>query len=61
MKKKEKKVKHRKRKWWKKKCQELIISLSMMRVEKWKKGEEVKDAPKRGKLWGSLGSGSFSF
>ena len=43
-----KKVKHRKVKWWKK-CKELIISLSMIRIQRGKKrkeGKTVRDAPK---------------
>ena len=54
---------HRKVNWWKK-CKELIISVSLMGMKKSQKKEgrqkRVKDAPKQGKFWGSLESGSFS-
>ena len=52
-----------KREWWKK-CQEVIISMSLMRT---KNGEQEKESrrcarrPKARQTLGKLGSGSYSF
>ena len=53
-KKKKKKAKYRKRKWWKK-CKELIISLSMIRMKKGKKEKESKRSERRPKARQTLG------
>ena len=62
-KKKKKKVKYRKRKWWKKR-KEIIISLSVMRMKKGRRGKgkqkKSKTSPKRDEPLGNLGFGSFS-
>ena len=58
-----KRRKRKKKKKKEKKKEMVIISLYMMRMKKGReerrKAKEVKDAPKRDKLWGNSGSGLF--
>ena len=63
-KKERKKVEHRKRKWWEK-CEELTISLPMMRmkrkVSRRRKAKEVKSRPKARQTLGKSGRWLFLF